>query len=86
MMDQKMMMKQMIKFNQTTFENAFDTMVRLQDQMETFTAGMMTQAPWVSSENRQTIDEMTNLVKSGRTNFKKVVDEGFKKMEVYLAG
>jgi hypothetical protein len=33
-MDQKQMLKQMLEFNQTTFNNAFNTMTLLQDQFE----------------------------------------------------
>lgn len=83
-MDHKAMMKQMIDFNKTTFDNAFNTMVTLQDQSERMTNTFLDQAAWLPKEGRKVIEEWVKAYKSGRETFKKTMDEAFKKVEVYF--
>jgi hypothetical protein len=83
-MDQKIIMKQMIDFNKTTFENAFSTMVTLQDQTERMTNMFLDQTTWLPKEGRKVIEEWAKACKSGRDTFKKTMDEAFKKVETYF--
>lgn len=83
-MDHKAMMKQMIDFNKTTFENVFGSMVRLQDQTEQMTEKFLDQATWLPKEGRKAVEEWVKACKTGRENFKKTMDEAFKKVETYF--
>lgn len=84
-MDQKQMLKQMIDFNKATFENAFTTMVMVQDQLEKSTGTMLEQATWLPKEGRKAIDEWVKAYKKGRESFKNTVDEGYKNVEKFFA-
>jgi hypothetical protein len=80
-MDHKQMFKQMIEFNQTTFNNAFDAMVLLQDQFEKAATAALDQASGLPAEGRKAIESWTEAFKSGRNNFKQQMDNGFQQAE-----
>ena len=83
-MDQKEIMKQMFQFNKTVFENAFNSMTLLQEQMEKATNMFLEQATWLPAQGKKVIEEWGKAYKNGRENFKNAVDEGFKKVEAFL--
>ncbi len=85
-MDQKHMLKQMVEFNQTAFDNSFKAMVMMQNQMETVTNSFMEKANWIPPESRKAMDTWMTACKNGRENFKKYVDDGFKKLDTYMVG
>lgn len=80
-MDQKQMLKQMLEFNQTTFNNAFNTMTLLQDQLEGVAKTMLEQATWLPAEGRQAIENGTESYKSACQTFKQQVDDSYKQVE-----
>lgn len=84
-MDQMQMAKQMIDFNKTTYENAFNTLVMAQSQLERTTSMMLEQATWFPKEGRKAIDEWVKVYKNGRESFKNTVDESFKNVEKFFA-
>ncbi len=83
-MEQKAMMKQMVDFYKSAFDNSFKTMITLQQQTETMMNSMMNQANWMPQEGREAINEWVNACKKGRDDFKKVVDDNFKNVESYF--
>jgi uncharacterized coiled-coil DUF342 family protein len=83
-MDQKKMFKQMIEFNNTAFNNSFNTMVTLQEQMETATNALLDQATWLPEEGKKAIRDWVGAYKEGREKFKSTVDENFKKVEEFF--
>ena len=83
-MDQKQILKQMVEFNQTAFNNAFNAMTLLQDQFETVSKTMLDQAN-IPAKGRQVIENFTEIYKSACQTFKEQVDEGFKQVEKALA-
>ena len=85
-MDQKQMLKQMIDFNKVAFENTFNAMVMLQEQTERTANTILSQATWLPEEGRKAVDDWVNAFKKGRENYKKMVDDGFRKVEEYFAG
>jgi hypothetical protein len=85
-MEQKEMMKQMIQLNKTVFENAFNSMAMLQDQMEQATNMFLGQTPWLPAEGKKVIEEWVKTYKKGRENFKSAVDESYKKVETFFGG
>jgi len=85
-MDQKQIVKQIIDFNQATFNNTFNAMVLLQDQFERITQTAMGQANWLPAEGHKAVENWVEAYKTGRDQFKKYVDDGYKKFEQYFAG
>ena len=84
-MDQKQMLKQMIDFNKTAFDNAFNSMAMLQDQAERMTGMFLEQATWLPKEGKKVIDEWVKAYKKGRENFKGSMEDSFKKVEDFFA-
>jgi hypothetical protein len=80
-MDQKQMFKQMIEFNQTTFNNAYDAMVLLQDQFEKAARAALDQAHGLPAEGRKAIENWSEAFKDGRKNLKQQIDSGFEQAE-----
>ena len=83
-MDQKEMLKQMIMFNQTTFNNAFGAMASLQEQFEQVAKTVLDQAGWLPAEGRNAIENWVESFKTGRDNFRQYVDDSYQKVEKYF--
>jgi len=83
-MDQKELMRQMLKFNKTTFDNTFTAMVLMQEQMDRMVKMFLDQATWVPKEGKQAITDWVKTYKKGGEDLKKSMDEGFKKLDEYL--
>lgn len=83
-MDQKKLFKQMIDFNKATFNNSFNALVMLQDQMERVSSTILDQAAWLPEDGRKAVNEWVDAYKKGRENFKKVVDDGFDKLDDFF--
>ena len=77
--------KQMIDFQKTTFDNTFNAMVSLQEQTEKMVNTIMDQSPWLPEEGKKVINEWVGAYKKGCNDFKKFVDENFKKVEEVFA-
>lgn len=84
-MDQKQILKQMIEFNQATFNNTFQAMILLQDQFERIAQTAVDQANWLPAEGRTAIENWVEAYKTGRDNFKSYVEDSYKKVEKYFA-
>lgn len=77
--------KQMIDFNKATFDNSFNTMVLLQEQTEKMVNAFLEQSTWLPEEGKKILNEWVAAYKKGREEFKKVVNEGYKKVDAYFA-
>jgi hypothetical protein len=84
-MKQTQFLKQVIEFNQTAFDNAFNATVMVQDQFEKTANTMLEQAGWMPSEGRKAIDNCVDAYKAGRDHFKKYVDESYQKAAELMA-
>ena len=84
-MDQNQIFKQMIDFNKATFDNSFRAMVMVQEQTEKTVSTILDQATWLPEEGKKAIKEWANACKKGAEDFKKAVDENFKKVEDFFA-
>ncbi len=85
MMDPKKMGKQMIDFYKTTFDNSFSAMMMLQEQMERMTNMYWGQMVNVPDEVKKGVTEWTKSYKKNCEDFKKMIDESFKKLESFVA-
>jgi polyhydroxyalkanoate synthesis regulator phasin len=84
-MDQKQILKQMIDFNKAAFDNTFNAMVLLQEQSEKMSNTVLEQATWLPEEGKKAITDWIKAYKKGREDFKKAVDENFKKVEDFFS-
>jgi polyhydroxyalkanoate synthesis regulator phasin len=78
------MAKQMIDFYKSTFDNSFNSMVMLQEQMEKTLKTSLDQATWLPEEGKKVLDDWVKAYKQGREELKKAVDENFKKVEDFF--
>jgi hypothetical protein len=83
-MNQNQLLKQMLDFNRTAFDNVFSTMTMFQEQAEKATNGCLDQATWLPKTGRTVVDEWMKACKNGRESFKNSVDESFKKAEAFF--
>ncbi len=83
-MDPAIIAKQMIDFQKTMFDNTFNAMVLVQEQTERMTNSLLDQATWMPQEGRNAISGWVNAFKKGREDFKKGVDENFKRVEDFF--
>jgi len=74
--------KQMIDFQRTTFDTSFNAMGMVQEQTEKMFNTSLEQTFWVPEEGRKIINEWLESYKNGRENFKKAVDENFRKIDL----
>ncbi|HOS96509.1 MAG TPA: hypothetical protein PLR71_03320 [Deltaproteobacteria bacterium] len=83
-MENKELVKQMVNLQKTSFENGFNMLVSLQDQMEKMVNTFVDQAPWLPAEGKKALANLTATYKKGREDLKKLVDDGYRKVEEYI--
>lgn len=83
-MDPKKMGKQMIDFYKTTFDNSFSAMMMLQEQMERMTSMYWGQMLNLPDEVTKGLADWTKSYRKNCEDFKKMIDESFKKLESFL--
>jgi len=80
-MDQKKIFKQLLDFNKSSFNNAFNAMVMVQDQTETMSSSFLEQATWMPEEGKKAIHDWIKACKKGREDYKRLVDDAYQKVE-----
>ncbi|HPI92660.1 MAG TPA: hypothetical protein PLT09_12950 [Deltaproteobacteria bacterium] len=83
-MENKEIVKQMVDLHKTSFDNSFNMLVSLQDQMEKMVNTFVDQAPWLPAEGKKAIGNLVSTYKKGREDFRKLVDDGYRKVEDYI--
>ncbi len=73
--------RQMIDFQKTTFDNTYNTIVKIQDQAERMTFDVLGQMPWITEEGKKALGESVRMFKNARDDYRKVVTDGFTKIE-----
>ena len=84
-MEQERIAKQMIEFQKAAFNNTFNAMVMLQEQSERMLSISLEQAAWLPEEGKKVMNKWGSFYKKSCEDFKKAVDESYKKMEDFLA-
>ena len=84
-MEPKQIAKQMIDFQKSTFDNSFSAMSMVQEQAERMVNMSLTQATWLPEEGKKAIEDWIGAYKNGREDFKKTVDDNFKKVEDFFS-
>lgn len=83
-MDPKQIAKQMIAFNKAAFDNNFNAMYALHEQNERIINKFWEKAPVFPEEGKKAVAEWMKTYKKGCEDFKKTVDENFKKVEDFF--
>ena len=83
-MEMQKMAKQVITFQKSLFENSYHAMNMIFEQTENMVNSFIKQMPMVPEESKKVMDDVIGFYKKSRDDFKKTVDEGFKKMEELL--
>jgi hypothetical protein len=84
-MDQNAILKQLMDFQKTTVDNSFNAMKMVQEQTEKIARSFLDQANWLPEEGKKVVDQWVSAYKKGQEDYKKVVDENFKKVEDYFS-
>ncbi len=85
-MQPKDVLKQMIQFNKSTFDNAFKNLGLLQQQMEQTMNLYIDQAGGLSDEGKKAAKDWTAMYKKGFDDYKKLIDENFSKLDAFFEG
>ncbi len=85
-MDPKQMIKQMFDFNKTAVDKTFAAMAVMQDQTEKMFNLWLDQNKWFPEEGKKAMADWVKTFKTSRDEFKAKMDEGYKKIEEYMAG
>lgn len=80
-MGQKQAFKEMLHYNKSVLVTSFNAVSIFQDQLERNMRMFLDQAAWLPAEGRKVVEEWVKASRQGRENFKKAVDEGFRKLE-----
>lgn len=84
-MEDKIFAKQIIDFYKSIFDNTFNSLNVLQQQMEKMFQNFIQQSTWFPPEVKGAINEWGNICNKGRNDFKEVVDNNYKKLEECFA-
>lgn len=75
------MANQMIVFQKSLFENAFNAMCAIQDQTEKMANSFLNQIPWIPEEGKKAVANAVDVYKNAREEYKKAVDDGYSKLD-----
>jgi hypothetical protein len=84
-MENNIIAKQIIDFHKSTFDNTFNSLTILLQQMEKMVQTFIQQSTWFPVEGKAAINEWGNICNKGRCDFKEAVDNTYKKVEEYFA-
>jgi polyhydroxyalkanoate synthesis regulator phasin len=84
-MDQKQILKQMIQFNKSTFDNSYSAMAMVQEQNEKLIGTFVDQAAWLPEEGRKLVKEWMATSKKACDDFKNSVDQSYKRIEDFFS-
>jgi 4-alpha-glucanotransferase len=84
-MEHYQFLKQMTQFNKTAFDSSYNAMCMFREHNEKMATSLLDQATWMPEEGKKAINDWVNAYKKGREDFKKVVDENFKKVEDFFS-
>ncbi len=78
-MEQQEILKQMIGYNKSAFDNTFNALSIFQEQMENMANIALDQFTWIPEEGKKAINEWSKIYKKGRVDLKSSLDENFSK-------
>ena len=84
MMQPKDMLKQMIDFNKSAYENAFKNVNVLQEQMERMIYLYIDQTVIMPEQSRKAAKEWASMYKKGFDDFKTLMDDNYGILETFF--
>ena len=75
---------QLLDFQKSTFNNTYNTLMKIQEQSEKIADSMMKDNSAIPAEGRKIIDEWKLVFKKGQSEIKKSIDESFTKAESFM--
>ena len=76
-MEQQEITKKIIGLNKVLFDNAFNTMMTVQNQTETMNNIILKNSPWIPEQGKEMFAEYNQIIKSNYDGLKKIVDDQF---------
>ncbi len=76
---------QLLDFQKSAFNNGYNTIVKIQEQSEKIADSFLKENSSIPAESKKLINEWRGAAKKGQAEFKKTVDDSFKKAESLLA-
>lgn len=83
-MDQKQLIKQLLDFNRTSFNNTFNTMKMFQEQAERMTVTLTSHPTLMPDDGKKIVSEWLKIFKTYIDEYQNDVNENFKKIEEYI--
>lgn len=80
-MEQFNMLKQMVYFNKTAFDQGYHAMEILREQNQKMANSLLDQAKWMPEEGKKAAGEWMQVYNKGCNDFKKTVDQSYKNVE-----
>jgi hypothetical protein len=80
MFEPNQMLKQMLDFNKTAFDNSFKAMLTIGEQNEKMVNTFLTQATWIPEKGKKLIQNWVDAYNKGCQDFKKTADDNYKKV------
>lgn len=81
MMSPAKFVKQTLNLQKSTFENTYNATVMVQEHAQKMVDSMLDKTPWVPEEGRKFLQQWVSACKKGQEEFKKTLDENYKKAE-----
>lgn len=83
-MDQTQIVKQVIDFQKSSFDNSFEAMKIIQEQTEKAADAFLSQTNLIPEDGKKVLNQWHDAYVKGAEDFKKVVDDSFQKVEDYF--
>lgn len=76
---------QVLDFQKSTFNNTYNTLLKLQEQSEKIAESFMKDNSVIPDEGRKILGEWKLVLKKGQSEIKKSIDESFTKAESFFS-
>ena len=83
-MEPNFMLKQMLDFNKTAYDNSFSAMLTIQEQNAKMVNTFLEQAAWMPEEGKKLIQSWVDAYNKGCQDFKKTADDNYKKVAEFF--
>lgn len=83
-MDQVSMLKEMLQFNKTAFDNTYNTLEMGHEQNDKMINSFLEQANWMPEESKKAIRQWLESYKKGCRNLKTTTDQGYEQVKATL--
>ncbi len=84
MFEPRKMTKELMGFYKDSFDNSFNAILMIQEQMERWATMSMEQTVTMPEEAKKAFTEWTKVYKKGCEDYKKAVDDNFKRVETFF--